>query len=163
MDLIKLPPGIETKAFALGEYAIDDLPEVLREFFGGKSAVLIADGNTWEAAGRRVASVLKAAEYPVRETVIYGKERLHPESSISDVLAEKIDATVVPVAVGSGVINDIVKCASGKVGVPYCCVPTAASVDGYTASGAAMSVEGFKMTVPCPAPLAVVAEIAVLR
>ncbi|MBO5991561.1 MAG: hypothetical protein J6R00_07935, partial [Lentisphaeria bacterium] len=70
MDLIKLPPGIETKAFALGEYAIDDLPEVLREFFGGKSAVLIADGNTWEAAGRRVASVLKAAEYPVCYTVI---------------------------------------------------------------------------------------------
>lgn len=163
MDLIELPPGIETRAFALGEYAIDDLPEVLKEFFAGKSAVIIADGNTWEAAGKRVSSVLETSGYPVRETVIYGKERLHPESSISDVLAEKIDATVVPVAVGSGVINDIVKCASGKAQVPYCCVPTAASVDGYTASGAAMSVEGFKMTVPCPAPLAVVAEIAVLR
>ena len=128
MDLIELPPGIETRAFALGEYAIDDLPEVLTAFFAGKSAVIIADGNTWEAAGKRVSSVLETSGYPVRETVIYGKERLHPESSISDVLAEKFDETVVPVAVGSGVINDIVKCASGKAQVPYCCVPTAAQV-----------------------------------
>ena len=166
MELIELPAGIETKAFALGEHAIDDLPEVLNTFFPNKKALLIADGNTWEAAGKRVKQVLtESCVADVYDAIIYGKERLHPESSLSDVLCETFLSAenIVPVAVGSGVINDVVKCAAGKAGIPYCCVPTAASVDGYTASGAAMSVEGFKTTVPCPAPLAVVAEIAVLR
>ena len=166
MELIELPSGIETKAFALGEHAIDDLPEVLNTFFLNKKALLIADGNTWEAAGKRVKQVLtESCVADVYDAIIYGKERLHPESSLSDVLCETFLSAenIVPVAVGSGVINDVVKCAAGKAGIPYCCVPTAASVDGYTASGAAMSVEGFKTTVPCPAPLAVVAEIAVLR
>ncbi|MBR7118769.1 MAG: sn-glycerol-1-phosphate dehydrogenase [Lentisphaeria bacterium] len=164
MDLIDLPSGIETKAFAMGEHAIDDLPEVLEKFFPGKSPLLVADENTWAAAGKRAQEVLEKSGAVIRDTVIYdGKKRLHPDTAISDVLSESFDDTVVPVAVGSGVINDIVKCAAGKAGVPYCCVPTAASVDGYTASGAAMSVKGFKMTVPCPAPLAIVTEISVLR
>ena len=166
MNLIDLPSGIETKAFVLGEHAIDDLPEVLSTFFPNKHALLIADENTWQAAGARVQNVLAESNLSdMPEPVIYGKARLHPDSALSDSLCEKFTATedIVPVAVGSGVINDVVKCAAGKAGIPYCCVPTAASVDGYTASGAAMSVDGFKTTVACPAPLAVVAEISVLR
>ena len=136
MELIELPSGIETKAFALGERAIDDLPEVLNTFFPNKKALLIADGNTWEAAGKRVNQVLtESCKADVCDTIIYGKERLHPESSLSDTLCETFLSAenIVPVAVGSGVINDVVKCAAGKAGIPYCCVPTAASVDGYTA------------------------------
>ena len=164
MTLVDLPLGIETKAFAMGEHAIDDLPEVLAKFFPQKIPFLVADENTWAAAGKRAKEVLEQAGCPVPGVCIYdGKSRLHPDSDISDALSESFTDNVVPVAVGSGVINDIVKCAAGKAQVPYCCVPTAASVDGYTASGAAMSVKGFKTTVPCPAPLAVVAEIAVLR
>ena len=67
--------------------------------------------------------------------------RLHPDNAICDELAEEMDDTLVPVAVGSGVINDIVKRASGVAEIPYCCVPTAASVDGYTSYGAALSVD----------------------
>ena len=163
MNLIELPAGIETRAFALGEHAIDDLPEVFGEFFPGKTAVIVADGNTWDAAGKRANELIKESGYPIRTGMIYGRERLHPDYTISESLAEIFTSGVVPVAVGSGVINDIVKCAAGMAGIPYCCVPTAASVDGYTASGAAMSVDGFKTTVPCPAPLAVVAETSVLR
>ena len=163
MTLIDLPPGIETRAFAMSEHAIDDLPEILETFFPGKRALIIADGNTWKAAGSRASRVLEKSGYDSAGAFVYGKERMHPDSATADALCESFRKDIVPVAVGSGVINDIVKCASGKAGVPYCCVPTAASVDGYTASGAAMSVNGFKTTVPCPAPLAVVAEIAVLR
>ena len=166
MNLVDLPPGIETRAFVLDEHAIDDLPEVLNTFFPGKRPFIVADENTWNAAGKRVSDVLACSSFSaVPESFIYGKERLHPDSSLSDALCRvfRSSQNLVPLAVGSGVINDIVKCAAGKAGIPYCCVPTAASVDGYTASGAAMSVEGFKTTVPCPAPLAVVAEIAVLR
>lgn len=164
MKLIDIPSGMETRAFAMSDNAIADLPEVLNRFFPSKKPFLIADGNTWRAAGERVEKVLVDSGVEISGKIIYpGEERLHPDYNTSLELAEKFPENVVPVAVGSGVINDIVKCASGRKGIPYCCVPTAASVDGYTASGGAMSVDGTKMTVPCPAPTAVVAELDVLR
>ncbi len=42
------------------------------------------------------------------------------------------------------------------------CVPTAPSVDGYTSFGAAMTVDGLKRTLPCPAPYVLVADTKVL-
>ena len=92
-----------------------------------------------------------------------GSPRLHPNSSYCDALAAELPSNCVPVAVGSGVINDIVKRASGMKEIPYCCVPTACSVDGYTSFGAALSVDGFKKTMPCPAPYAIAADLTILR
>jgi glycerol-1-phosphate dehydrogenase [NAD(P)+] len=66
------------------------------------------------------------------------------------------------VSVGSGSVNDLVKNASDMVGRPYLSVCTAASVDGYTAEGAAITVKGIKSTVVCRAPIAVVAPIDVM-
>ena len=49
---------------------------------------------------------------------------------------------LVPVAVGSGTINDLVKCSSHEAGTGgYLCVATAPSVDGYTSAGAALTPE----------------------
>ena len=57
---------------------------------------------------------------------------------------------LVPVAVGSGVVNDVTKRAAGELGIPYLTVGTAASVDGYSSFGAALrSPEGAKQTYPC--------------
>ena len=92
-----------------------------------------------------------------------GTPRLHALDDYSNELAEIFPDNSVPVAIGSGVINDLVKRASGVCGKNYCCVATAASVDGYTASGAALLVNGRKMTQPCPAPYALLADTAVLE
>src|SRR6185436_10767006 len=64
--------------------------------------------------------------------------------------------------VGSGVINDLVKHAAEMAGTPYVSVPTAASMDGYAASGAALRDGGFKRTFACPAPVAIVADLDVI-
>ena len=54
---------------------------------------------------------------------------------------------LVPVAVGSGVVNDLTKLASGEIGIPYMVCATAASVDGYSSFGASIrSPEGAKQT-----------------
>ena len=55
-------------------------------------------------------------------------------------------------AVGSGSLNDIVKRAAHETGRPYLVVATAASMDGYTAFGAAITRDGYKQTMTCPAP-----------
>jgi len=58
---------------------------------------------------------------------------------LRDRLAETDAAAV---SVGSGSINDVVKNASDLLGRPYLAVCTAASVDGYTAEGAAITRQG---------------------
>ena len=56
----------------------------------------------------------------------------------------------IPVAVGSGTLNDIVKRSSHECERPYMCVGTAASMDGYTAFGASIEKDGLKQTLSCP-------------
>ena len=68
----------------------------------------------------------------------------------------------IPVAVGSGTVNDLTKLASHRTGRPYLCVATAASMDGYTAFGASITCQGNKHHFPCPAPAAVVADLDLL-
>ena len=162
MHYIDLPAGIQTAFFAMGDGALAETAAFMAKIFPDKKPWVIADDNTFAAAGKFVAEQLKENMY---EPYIFpGTPRLHPDSAISDMLAEKIAAMpdVVPVAVGSGVINDIVKRAAGIAGVRYCCIPTASSVDGYTAAGSAMVKDGFKMTLPCPAPYALLADTRVL-
>ena len=161
MKYIELPAGIQTAAFAMGSGAINELGKFIAEVFPGKKPWIIADENTFAVAGAKAAEQFSDMYEPY---IFPGKPRLHPDSAISDMLAEKISGMpdVLPIAVGSGVINDIVKRAAGVANVRYCCVPTASSVDGYTAAGSAMVKDGFKMTLPCPAPYALLADTDVL-
>ena len=64
----------------------------------------------------------------------------------------------IPVAVGSGVINDLTKLCSHHNGRRYMVVGTAASMDGYTAYGASITKDGNKQTFDCPAPLGMVLD-----
>ncbi len=69
---------------------------------------------------------------------------------------------VTPIAVGSGVITDIVRYASHAADREFISVPTAASMDGYSSSVAAMQVDGVKVTYPARAPRAIYADPRVL-
>ena len=164
MPLIDVPEGLETKAFLLGRGALRSVPELLNTYFPGLTPWIIADGNTWNAAGKQVYDLLSAAGLKAAEPYLFpAHPRPHPDYAISQELARVMPENCVPVAVGSGVINDLVKCAAGIRNVRYCCVATACSVDGYTSKGGAMTVEGSKKTVPCPAPYAICADVDVLE
>lgn len=163
MNVITVPPGLQTHLFVLSAGAINDLPEVLKTEFPGRVPWVVADENTWRAAGERAYALLRAAGLEPAEPHIFpGSPRLHPKYDYSQELAAIMPQNCVPVAVGSGVVNDLVKAASGIANCTYCCVPTACSVDGYTSAGAALAVNGSKKTVKCPAPAAVCADIDIL-
>ena len=68
----------------------------------------------------------------------------------------------IPIAVGSGSINDLTKLAAHRAAGSISRVATAASMDGYTAFGASITHEGSKQTFDCPAPLGVVADLEVI-
>ncbi|MBQ9338383.1 MAG: sn-glycerol-1-phosphate dehydrogenase [Lentisphaeria bacterium] len=164
MPLIAVPEGLQTGAFLLGKGAIEFVPELLKTYFPGKKPWIIADGNTWRVAGKHVSELLAAAKMDAAEPYLFPADpRPHPDYAISQKLASIMPPDCVPVAVGSGVINDLVKCAAGINHVRYCCVATACSVDGYTSNGGAMTVEGSKKTVPCPAPYGICADVDILE
>ena len=163
-DLIAIPAGMSTKAFVFARGALDDLPIVLREMFPGRRPWIVSDDNTRRAAGDRAMEILgNAGLRPHPQHVLPGTPKPHPLVSLSEELAVLMPDDAIPLAVGSGVINDLVKVASGMRNVPYVCVPTAASVDGYTSAGGAMVKDGYKKTVPCPPPTAIVADLDVLE
>jgi glycerol-1-phosphate dehydrogenase [NAD(P)+] len=160
-----LRDATDTDDVVIGAGALGQVPEVFRRNFGDVVAVVIADDNTWRVAGERVQAGLTEAGVPTAEpyrfpanTFVYADytniERLRDD-------LRGVDG--VPVAVGSGSLNDIVKRAAHELERPYLNVSTAASMDGYTAFGAAITKAGYKQTMTCPAPKAVVADLDVLR
>ena len=163
MPVIPVPAGLDTKCFVLAEGALKYLPQLLQQEFPGATPWLIADTNTWKAAGAEAEKLLIAAGMkPATAYVFPGTPVLHPDFAYSEKLASVMPDNCVPVAVGSGVINDLVKCAAGLKKVPYCCVPTACSVDGFTSAGAALAVNHNKQTVKCPAPAALCADTSIM-
>jgi glycerol-1-phosphate dehydrogenase [NAD(P)+] len=144
--------------------ALGAIPALATRVLSGRTLMLVADENTHAAAGAAVEAGLDAAGAPRAETLMLtGGPRLKPRVELADEIARAAtERDAVPVAVGSGVINDLTKLAAARMATPYLCVPTAASMDGYSASGAALLEDGFKRTFACPPPVAVVADLDVI-
>ena len=152
-----------TKSVIIGSGALDSVTQCLTQHFDGKPALVIADTNTFKAAGRQVMQHMVSLGYPVLEPFIFDSNGLYAEITYVEQLQSYLAGKeLVPIAVGSGTINDITKLASGRCSLAYMSVATAGSMDGYTAFGASISYKGAKQTFECKAPLAVVADIGVI-
>ncbi|MGI8485156.1 MAG: iron-containing alcohol dehydrogenase [Thermomicrobiales bacterium] len=155
-----------TRHLTVAAGATDEVGALFIAAFGSLPAIVIADATTFGIAGARVQRSLASAEvitgkphvFPVEAHLSPGYERIAP---LCEAILAAPEGTI-PVAVGSGTINDLVKRAAFETNRPYMVVATAASMDGYTASGAALIVDGFKQTVECAAPVAVVADTEIL-
>jgi len=154
-----------TRDVVIDERALSQIPAVLDRWFDGRPPMVFADENTYRAAGSEVFDHLQRdGRNPATPFVFGATPRLKPEIGHAHRVRDMLAANdCIPVAVGSGVLNDIVKYGASLAGRPYLCVPTAASVDGYAASGAPLINDGFKRTVPCDPPIAIVVDLGVVR
>ena len=159
-----LRDATDTKVVVLRDDAIDDITDVLGDAFPGRPAVVVGDGRTMEVAGHRVHALLGAAGVTTLDPVVLpATPELYAQYENVETIRDRLAGTdAVPVAVGSGTLNDLVKRAASELGRQYMIVATAASMDGYTAFGASIAVDGFKQTLECPAPRACVADTAVM-
>ena len=124
--------------------------------------MIVADDRTDSAAGRDVRDSFRRAGIACEGTFLFGPD-VSAEHSFVETLQAALGATrAIPVAVGSGTINDLTKLAAHRLGRPYMVVATAASMDGYTAYGASITYRGSKQTFDCPAPRAVLADLDVI-
>lgn len=134
--------------------ALQRLPELT----GSSRTAVLCDENTFAAAGKTVCALLPgctcvklpaAGLHANERGVALAKE--HLQGSAPELL----------VAVGSGTIHDLTRFIAHEQKIPFISVPTAASVDGFVSTVAAMTWEGFKKTFPAVSPLYVVADTAV--
>ena len=160
-----LAVATDTKECVIGPGAADCAAAMFRKLFPSASkAIVVEDPRTKSVAGENVASRLEGAGIEVAEYVVNpdGSDFHATYAKVEEVReAIRGERVVVPVAVGSGTINDLVKRASEELGQRYMVVGTAASMDGYTAYGAAITKDGMKQTLSCRAPLGCIVDSAV--
>ena len=159
-----LQEATDTRNVTIGAGVLASVADVFEEGFGDSEAVIVADENTFVVAGKQVQRHLEEAGHKLIEPYVFpGEPALYAGYSNIEKLVEALrEHDAVPIAVGSGTLNDIVKRASYECERPYMCVGTAASMDGYTAFGASIEKDGHKQTLTCPAPRAVLADVDVL-
>ena len=174
----------------MGQGVYTQASKLFAQYFPGRKAVIVADINTWPVLGQKVYENFAASGIPTDKYIIE-KEEFHADwkyVEMTDLIAEgqyeqakslenakdyedtdpaKLFREAssefnVLVSVGSGVINDLCKLASHHHAQSYLCVPTAASVDGYSSFGASITYQSAKQTFNCPAPVAIVADIDVI-
>jgi glycerol-1-phosphate dehydrogenase [NAD(P)+] len=137
--------------------------DVFGGFFGDAPCIIVADENTFAAAGKDAYDNLRASGRKCLEPLILEAEGLYAEYSfVTRIEQALVGNSAIPVAAGSGSINDLTKLAAHRSGRQYLSLATAASMDGYTAFGASITHEGSKQTFDCPAPIGVVADLEVI-
>ena len=144
-----------------GSGAVDTLPSALKERDIARVFIL-ADKNTYRAAGERVHALLTDADIAV-SSYVFESDHLEPNESAVGLAVMHFDPTVdAVVGVGSGVINDISKILAHTSGKPYIIVATAPSMDGYASASSSMSVEGLKISLPSTCPDIIVGDTDIL-
>ena len=143
----------DTKDLIIGPGVVSRTAGMFQKLFPGKTAIIIADTNTWRVAGEAVLQSLEEAGVPHVDSFVFEDPDLYAEwKFVEQLKAHLAPLDVIAIAVGSGVINDLTKYTSHILGRKYMCVGTAASMDGYTAYGASITKDGNKQTFSCPAP-----------
>ena len=144
----------------IGAGALDKLPAICAGF---RHVLLVADGNTWKVAGEQVYSRIETAVEHAFVMENNGPVVVPNEEKIAEIEACLSADTDLIIGIGSGVINDLCKHVSFQHNLPYYIVATAPSMDGYASVGAALILEGMKITLNARPPKAIIADTAILK
>ncbi len=151
----------DTDVVLMGHHVLAQTGEVFRKLFPGSKGIVVADGNTWSVAGEAVTASLKAAGVDLVDPYVFpGRPTLYASYENVEKLRDHLGGLdVIACSIGSGTLNDLTKRASDELSRRYMNVCTAASMDGYAAFGASITENGFKHTMSCRAPEALIADL----
>lgn len=143
--------------------AIEQLPDILKRpnYADKKSLVMICDENTYEAAGKQVEAIV-----PGLKKIVLNPENLHANEHGVEAAKKGLDQigeVDLMIAVGSGTIHDITRYHAYEMRIPFFSVPTAASVDGFVSTVAAMTWHGFKKSFTAVSPIVVIADTDIFK
>ena len=146
----------------IGNGVIRQLPELLAKFHT-KKPFLLADQNTYRAAGETVASILRDNGIPFA-SYVFPADHLEPDEEAAGSAVMHFDPSCdLILAVGSGVINDIGKILSCVSGHKYIIVATAPSMDGYASATSSMSMDGLKTSLNTRCAHVILGDVDILK
>lgn len=157
---------ILTQKTIVDHLLLEQMPPVLNQLHLGKKCLIVFDENTYLAAGQKVESLLIQDKFEVIPLLLHHNsptQYLEPDEDTRNQVGTGLKyQPEFMVAVGSGVINDLVKFIAHRSQIPYVVVGTAASMDGYPSLGAPMLVNGYKITFEATPPKAIFMDLDVL-
>ena len=140
--------------------ALSDLPKFVKEL-GFHSLYLVSDHITYGIAGQNCMDIL--AQAGIRAEIIQLTHLEFDEATLGELVIHMPQDCDLVVAVGTGTINDMTRYFSFKLGRPFFTVATAAPMDGFASSIAAIHVNHLKTTFQAQTPLAVIGDTEILK
>ena len=147
---------IEVKEILIEEGVVEKLEEAMSDGFLKEyiSPLLICDTNTCKVTEEIMEDI-----YDRCQVLVLDAEGLHADQHAIEVVENNMEEDIdLILAVGTGTIHDISRYVAFQYKIPFISVPTAASVDGFVSTVAAMTWNGLKKTVPAAPPIAVYAD-----
>jgi len=154
-----LPVGVPVRAVAIERNLRGLEAELVASLGLGRRLAVVSDATTRAVLGERVEHAL-AALGTVLPIVLAGQP--HADADTSANLRRACASADALIAVGSGTINDLCKHAAATDGKPYAVFATAPSMNGYTSTNAAITVDGHKQSLAAAAPAGVFIDLEVL-
>lgn len=153
------PHQIElSREIIIGNDSFSRIPDVLEKLQLKGPALLISGPSTFEAAGGEVKEVLEDQGFDV-EVNISSEVNFDELNRIK----ESAQEFRFVLGVGGGRIIDTAKYVSNERNTPYISIPTAPSHDGIASSRATINHENRRHSYKANSPLAVIADLTVLR
>ncbi|MCI8387145.1 MAG: sn-glycerol-1-phosphate dehydrogenase [Clostridiales bacterium] len=149
------------KDIVIGSGTIERLPDCIRRL-GGTKPFLVADENTWKAAGERINVLLEKSGFKPSKYV-FNNPNLEPdEQAVGSAVMHYDYSCDIIIGIGSGVINDISKIIAAMTGNEYIIAATAPSMDGFASATSSMSRDGLKVSLPSKCASIVIGDTDIL-
>ena len=146
---------METKLAVVESGVLRRFDQYMQQYGLSGFRTAVYDTNTYHAEGLTRPKADFEAVLDAHD--LHGNE--HGVAALRAVLPAE---TKVLIAVGSGTIHDITRYVAWELGLAFVSCPTAASVDGFCSSVAAMTWEGAKKTLTAVPPSIVLADLDVI-
>lgn len=141
---------------SVGPGAVNSLIDYVKKY-NFKNVYAVCDSITYGIAGEKVMALLAEAGVKAKAHVFEGRF-IPDEGRLGELMIDADRDLDLVIAVGSGSINDMCRFFSFQMGVPYAIVATAAPMDGFASSGAALIVNSVKVTIPAQTPLFIIGD-----
>lgn len=155
---------VPTEEFIYGEDSFASISGLIGKYSPEKRCQIIADSRTYGVAGKEVEDLCETGGIRCTHFIVPDNDG---ESPVADnqtrdlLLNQDTDATLF-IALGSGVINDLVKWVAFLKNKPYIAVATAASMNGYGSANVAATIDGLKVLFHAAPPVAVIARPGII-
>ncbi len=153
------PLTVPTRAVVIADTLAGEEAELMGALELGRSLAVVSDENTRRVLGARVAAALGSVAR-IAEIRLPGRPRA--DGATVEAIRRETKACDALVAVGSGTINDLCKCAAALDGKDYAVFGTAPSMNGYTSVNASITLDGHKKSLPAVAAAGVFLDLEVL-